>query len=135
MCDVGSRCFSDSCKTAVSLQKKLDTTVSKLTDTQERILSASSKGNFGAYSKARKLEGDLIAKKELLIAEIRHNQRDIDGTKTGAGNLEKEIAVANSDKEVAGLLLRQRTASAMRFARKHAAEVNASGYVPMLRVA
>jgi hypothetical protein len=83
----------------------------------------------------RKQEEALVSRVEKLNTEIRHNLRDMDGTKTGRNALEAELAHVTDSKERKELEGRIAAASALRFARQYAYEQEVNPRVPLLRIA
>lgn len=135
MCRKGSRCWSDTSARKESLDNRVMTAKTKLKNVRSNKTKASKAGDFNAYSKFRKQEELLSSRVEKLNTEIRHNQRDMDGTKTGRNILEAQLAEVTNPKERKELESRLAAASALRFAREYAYEQEVHPRVPLLRIA
>jgi chromosome segregation ATPase len=137
MCQVspGPRCWSDSNATARSLQQRLKTAEGKLTSVRSEKNKAASDGDLTRFGKFRKEEEKLVVRVNDLRRDVRHNQRDIDGTKTGLRKLDEAIAVCEDPKQLRELEARRAQAEAIRVARSHALATLTSGVRPMLRIA
>lgn len=135
MCRKGSRCWSDTSARKESLDNRVTKAKGKLKTVRANKTKASKAGDFNAYSKFRKQEELLSSRVEKLNTEVRHNQRDMDGTKTGRNMLEAQLAQVTDPKERKELEGRLAAASALRFAREYAYEQEVNPRVPLLRIA
>jgi predicted nucleic acid-binding Zn-ribbon protein len=135
MCKKGSRCWSDTSARKVSLDNRVTKAKAKLKTCRVNKTKASKAGDFNAYAKFRKQEEVLLSRVENLNKEIRHNQRDMDGTKTGRNQLEEQLARVTDPKERKELEGRLAAAAALRFARQYAYEQEVNPRVPLLRIA
>lgn len=135
MCKKGSRCFSDTNARKVSLEKRVAKNKAELKSVRANKTKASNAGNFTAFSKFRKQEEALLSRAEKLNKELRHNQRDLDGTKTGRAQLEEQLAQTTDVRERKELQTRLAAAAALRFARQYAYEQEVNPRVPLLRIA
>lgn len=135
MCRKGSRCWSDTSARKVSLDNRVMKAKTKLKNVRSNKTKASKAGDFNAYSKFRKQEELLSSRVEKLTTEVRHNQRDMDGTKTGRNMLETQLAQVADVKERKELEGRLAAASALRFAREYAYEQEINPRIPLLRIA
>lgn len=135
MCMRGSRCWSDTKARHVSLENRMSKTIKSLKSVQENQTKASKAGDFTAYSKHRKQAEALSSRVENLNTQLRHNQRDMDGTKTGRKKLEAEIAQTGDPAERDKLTNRIAAADALRFAREYAYEQETNPRTPLLRIA
>lgn len=135
MCRKGSRCWSDTSARKASLDNRVMKAKAKLKTVRSNKTKASQAGDFNAYSKFRKQEELLSSRVEKLTTEVRHNQRDMDGTKTGRNMLETQLAQTGPSKERRELENRLAAASALRFAREYAYEQEVNPRIPLLRIA
>lgn len=135
MCTRGSRCWSDTKAKHVSLEKRMQKAKSSLKSVRDSITNASKAGDFTAYSKLRKQEESVTSRIQNLNTQLRHNQRDMDGTKTGRKKLEAQIAQTGDAKERKQLTDRLAAAEALRFAREYAYQQEANPRTPLLRIA
>jgi predicted nucleic acid-binding Zn-ribbon protein len=135
MCKKGSRCWSDTSARKVSLDNRVTKAKASLKTVRANKTKASKEGNFNAFSKFRKQEETLVSRVESLNKEIRHNQRDMDGTKTGRNQVEEQLAHVSDPKERKELEGRLAAASALRFARQYAYEQDVNPRIPLLRIA
>lgn len=135
MCTRGSRCWSDTKAKHVSLENRVRKSMESLKSVQENQTKASKAGDFTAYSKYRKQGEALSSRIENLNTQLRHNQRDMDGTKTGRRKLEAQIAQTGDPKERDKLTNRIAAAEALRFAREYAYQQETNPRTPLLRIA
>lgn len=135
MCKKGSRCWSDTSARKASLEKRLSKSRASLKAVRAQKTQASNAGDFTAFAKHRKQEETLISRVATVTTELRHNQRDMDGTKTGRKQLETQLAQASTLKERNELQNRIAAAEALRFARQYAYEQETSPRIPLLRIA
>jgi hypothetical protein len=131
----GPRCWSDSKKKDASLTGRLTTAEKALTTNRTKAREAAQGGDLTAFARLRKEEEKLVVKVNNLRTEVRHNQRDMDGTKTGLRKIDEQIALCENEKERTELLQRKQHAEAARFARSHALETIQSNRKPLLRIA
>lgn len=131
----GPRCWSDSKKKDTSLTSRLTKAEEALTTNRTEARKAARGGDLTAFAKLRKEEEKLVVKVNNLRTDVRHNQRDMDGTKTGMRKLDEQIALCETEQERSELLQRKQNAEAARFARSHALETLQSKRKPLLRIA
>lgn len=131
----GPRCWSDSAKTGKSLTKRLMTAETALESNRSKATEAAKAGDLAAYDKLHKEQEKLVVRVNNLRAAVRHNQRDIDGTKTGVRNLEEQIALSDDSNDLKELQDRKAQAEALRMSRAHALQTLQSGRKPLLRIA
>jgi chromosome segregation ATPase len=113
----------------------LATTEKALKAKRSELKSTAKAGDLIRYDKLRKEEEKLIVRVNNLRREIRHNQRDIDGTKTGMKVLDEQIASSDDNKAMKELESRKSQAEALRMSRSHALSVITSERKPLLRIA
>jgi hypothetical protein len=135
MCTKGSRCYSDTKAKQVSLENRVKKARTSLKAVRASKNKASGAGDFNAFSKFRKQEEALLSRVENLNTQMRHNQRDIDGTKTGRKQLEAQLSQTGDPKARKDLTDRLAAAEALRFAREYAYEQETNPRVPLLRIA
>ena len=135
MCKKGSRCWSDTSAKKVSLDNRAKKVKTQLKTIRANKTKASNSGDFNAFSKFRKQEEALRSRLDGLNKEIRHNQRDMDGTKTGRVKLEEQLSQTTDPKQRKELENRLSSAAALRFARQYAYEQEQNPRVPLLRIA
>ena len=137
MCQIapGPRCWSDSNATAQSLNRRLATTEKALKAKRSELKATAKAGDLIRYDKLRKDEEKLVVRVNNIRREIRHNQRDIDGTKTGIRVLDEQIAQCDDAKELKELEARKAQAEALRMSRSHALESIQTDRKPLLRIA
>jgi hypothetical protein len=137
MCQIspGPRCWSDSNATARSLTKRLTRAEKDLEANRSAAKNAAGAQDFARFARLRKAEEKLVVKVNDLRREVRHNQRDIDGTKTGLRNLDAMIATCDNADHVRELENRKAQAEALRFQRAHALETKTANRLPVLRIA
>jgi uncharacterized protein with PIN domain len=131
----GPRCWSDSNATAKSLNARLKAAEEKLKAARAESQAAAAEGSLTRFGRLRKAEEKLVVKVNNLRREIRHNQRDLDGTKTGLKNLEAAVAVCEDSDEMKELENRKSQAEQLRMSRAHALETLTSDRRPVLRIA
>lgn len=135
MCQKGSRCYSDTKARKQSLEKRVSKNKTNLKSIRANKVKASNAGDFNAFAKFRKQEEVALSRLSSLKKELRHNQRDMDGTKTGRRELEAKLADTSDAKERQELKNRIASAEALRFARQYAYEQETNPRVPLLRIA
>lgn len=129
----GPRCWADTSKAHKKLQTRLEKAQSDLDAVRKKMNAAASAGSYGDFEKLRNEEESMVVKVNNLRTAFVHNQRDMDGTKTGLRMLEEQISTADSDIERKGLEDRLKQAAAMRVLRDHAPQRMADA--PLLRIA
>lgn len=137
MCDAkpGLRCWADTSKRSTSLETKAENVDASIKEVRNELSAAAKNSDFSQYSKLKRRESALKQRSEKMRTAIRHNQRDMDSTKTGQKQLDELIANAEDDHELESYMIRKKTSMALRFQRSTAVEELNASQKPLLRVA
>lgn len=130
----GPRCFKDSSVKLSKLQDKAATISARNAEVQAKLDDARKSGNAREVQKLSTTLKEGTARYEDLEKQIRHTQRDVDGTRTGQRALKEQLEEAGNTPEARELIARLHAAEALRFARTHALELANSGRPPMIRI-
>lgn len=131
----GPRCFKDSSVKLSKLQDKAATISARNAEVEAKLTDARKSGNAREVQRLSTALHEGKQREESLNTQIRHTQRDVDGTRTGQRALQQEIEETADSTKVRELQARLSASEALRFARKHALELATSGRPPMIRIA
>lgn len=128
----GPRCYADSSRKIHSLESRYNNAQKALKQAETDLNKAST---YKDYEKTRLRVGEAKTVVKEIETKLRHAQRDLDSTKTGARLLEEARKNATSTRELAVLENRRKAAEAKLFARKTALELKLAGRPPMIKFA
>lgn len=130
----GPRCFKDSSMKLSKLQDKAATVSARNAEVEAKLSDARKSGNAREVQRLSATLHEGKQREESLTTQIRHTQRDVDGTRTGQRVLRDELEETTDPKVARELQARLSAAEALRFARKHALELATSERLPMIRL-
>lgn len=130
----GPRCFNDSNKRLGKLKTHVESLSSELTRVNEALTVATKAGNASEVKKLSDRKVVVSGKLNSLTIEVRHTQRDVDGTLTGRKELAAALESARDVKVINELQVRLRAGAALRMARESALEWATSGRPAPIRL-
>jgi regulator of replication initiation timing len=131
----GPRCYNDSSRRLGQLEKRVGKYVAECDDLEKSISKAVSENKASEVKKLSERKTAVTNRLETVKTELRHTQRDVDGTLTGRRKLNDEIASASDPALITELETRLKTGQGQRFAREHALERLNSGKPAPIRFA
>jgi chromosome segregation ATPase len=128
----GPRCYNDSSRKLGQLEKRIAKYVGERDDLDKRLAKAVSENKTSEAKKLSESRTKIINRLEAVSTELRHTQRDVDGTLTGRRHLTDEISKASDPNTITELETRLKTGQGQRFAREHAlARINSGKPAPI----
>lgn len=131
----GPRCFKDSSVKLSRLQDKASLLRSRNAEVASKLGEARKAGNAREVSRLSAALHDGEQRVNGLETQIRHTQRDVDGTRTGQRALQSELEATDDAVKAKEIQARLSASEALRVARKHALDIATSGRPPMIRIA
>lgn len=116
----GPRCYNDSSRKLSQLKNRVIKLKDENTKLELAISSAQAANNSSEVKKLTDRKSMLTSKVTGLETEIRHVQRDVDGTLTGRRHLQDELETARDPKAIREIEIRLRAGAALRHARETA---------------
>lgn len=132
----GPRCFNDSSRKLKQLVNRRDKISKEITVANTALIEAHNSGaKASEIKKLMEHKRVLVSRLEAVELEVRHTQRDVDGTLTGRRNLMDELEKTHDPKAIENLEVRLRAGAALRLARETALEYASSGRPAPIRFA